>query len=104
MPVGLSATYVGTLRNALDGWLAISHGTKIIRFAPGNYEVIPNGIDVETFTPGGPKFEEWQKDGRTIFFAAGRHDKRKLEYLVKAFIELVKKVMMILNLKLQVKY
>ncbi|MEK7559010.1 MAG: glycosyltransferase [Patescibacteria group bacterium] len=94
VPVGLSATYVGTLRNALDGWLAISHGTENYpkEFAPGNYEVIPNGIDVETFTPEGPKFEEWQKDGRkTIFFAAGRHDKRKgLEYLVKAFIELVK--------------
>ncbi len=93
LPVGFTDTYVGTIEKAMDGRIAISKGTRDYwnEISPGDYEVIYNGIDIEAFTPEGPRFEEWEDGKKTILFAAGRHDKRKgLEYLVRAFIKLVR--------------
>lgn len=55
------------------------------------YDILPNPIDTDLFTPDGPIKNEWIKNGERIIFFAGRHDKRKgLRDLVKAFNKLVK--------------
>ena len=41
------------------------------------YEILPNPIDTEFFTPNGSIFEDWGENGSKILLFAGRHDKRK---------------------------
>lgn len=41
------------------------------------YDILPNPIDTELFTPDGPIFEDWGIDGSKILLFVGRHDKRK---------------------------
>ena len=87
IPTGLTMGYVKTIETALSGRIAVSHGTAEFwnEMSPSDYRVIYNGIDIDFFTPDGPKFEQWNDGRKTIFFA-GRHDKRKgLEYLLEAF-------------------
>lgn len=87
IPTGLTMGYVNTIETTLSGRIAVSHGTAEFwnEMFPGDYRVIYNGIDVNVFTPDGPKFEKWDDGRKTIFFA-GRHDKRKgLEYLLEAY-------------------
>lgn len=90
IPIGLTMGYVKTIETALSGRIAVSHGTAEFwnEMSPSDYRVIYNGIDVNLFTPDGPRFEQWNDGRKTIFFA-GRHDRRKgLEYLLEAFASL----------------
>ena len=90
IPTGFTMGYVNTIETALSGRIAVSHGTAEFwnEMSPSDYRVIYNGIDVNFFTPHGPKFENWDDGKKTIFFA-GRHDKRKgLEYLLEAYASL----------------
>jgi phosphatidyl-myo-inositol alpha-mannosyltransferase len=71
----------------LDGKIAVSQ--PAVDFASqhfgGNYEVIPNGIDLERFKPDIEPFEEY-RDGKFNILFLGRLEKRKgLLYLLKAF-------------------
>jgi glycosyltransferase involved in cell wall biosynthesis len=90
--LGLSAGYVNTINNNLNGRIAISKSTK--RFwqskLPENYKVIYNGIDTDKLTIEGPRIDEWMKDGKKIILFAGRHDHRKgIDDLINAFNILV---------------
>ncbi len=61
------------------------------QFIENDFEIIPNGVDVERFKPEGEKVE-WMKDLNTILFV-GRLDKRKgLDRLLKAFLIVLKEV------------
>ena len=54
------------------------------RFVPGDYEIIPNGVDTERFNPRGEKIT-WMLNQKTVLFV-GRLDKRKgLHRLIEAF-------------------
>lgn len=76
---GLTPGFVKTLNNRFDGRVAPSYATANFwnKFLPGDYEVIPNGIDTNRFTIEGPIIEEWKKDDKSIIFATGRHDEKK---------------------------
>jgi phosphatidylinositol alpha-mannosyltransferase len=55
---------------------------------PGNYEIIPNGIDVDHFATKAIPWPEYQ-DGKTNILFVGRLEKRKgLKYLLEAFSRL----------------
>lgn len=71
----------------LDGRIAVSKPAAnfINKFFPSSYEIIPNGIDLNHFSPNAAPLPEYQ-DGKTNILFVGRLEKRKgLEYLLKAY-------------------
>ena len=70
----------------LHGRIAVSGAAKhfIDRYFPGEYKVIPNGVDVDRFQRAVP-IARWQDGTRNLLFV-GRHEPRKgLLELLKAY-------------------
>ncbi len=70
----------------LHGRIAVSAAARhfIDRYFPGDYKVIPNGVDVDRFRRAVP-IARW-KDGRANLLFIGRHEPRKgLIELLKAY-------------------
>jgi phosphatidylinositol alpha-mannosyltransferase len=71
----------------LDGRIAVSKPARdfINKHYPSNYEIIPNGVDINLFTPEVEPLPQYM-DGKTNILFLGRSEKRKgLEYMVKAY-------------------
>lgn len=71
----------------LDGKIAVSEAARdaVSRYFPGDYVIIPNGIDYERFDHGATALPAYDDDRPTILFV-GRLEKRKgFEYLLNAF-------------------
>lgn len=61
-------------------------------YYPGDYHVIPNGVDVERFHPARPPFPEWRDPDRVNLLFVGRLDPRKgLDVLLAAMPEIVRR-------------
>ncbi len=74
----------------LDGRIAVSQVAAdfIGKVFPGNYRIIPNGIDLKHFSQELPPFPEFM-DGKINILIVGRLEKRKgLRYLLGAFARL----------------
>ncbi len=68
---------------------ALEYATK---YLPGPYEVIPDGIDLEHFSPCISPIERYS-DGKINILFVGRGEKRKgLQYLLRAYQEIKRKV------------
>lgn len=70
----------------LHGRIAVSAAARhfIDRYFPGDYKVIPNGVDIQRFDRAVP-LARWQDGRRNILFV-GRHEPRKgLLQLLKAY-------------------
>ena len=75
--------------NRLDGRIAVSSAARhfISRYFPGDYEIIPNGVDVDFFASAKP-FPEY-RDGKTNILFVGRVEPRKgAMYLLRAYAQL----------------
>lgn len=93
-----SRTY-WTLSPIFKRWLTRLHGKIAVsqpalnfvsRYLPGDYRIIPNGIDVHQFTPEGPIRTEFANGKLNIVFV-GRLEKRKgLAYLLRALAQVDK--------------
>ncbi len=58
---------------------------------PGEYEVIPNGVDVGRFRPDAPPFAEWRDPDVVNLLFVGRLDPRKgVQRLIACFPEVVR--------------
>ena len=71
----------------LDAKICVSEASRemMSKYFPGEYTVIPNGIDVERFAGAHVKPIERFDDGRPNVLFVGRLDKRKgFEYLLRA--------------------
>lgn len=78
----------------LDGVIAVSTVARdsVSRYFPGEYRIIPNGIDTERFTPNLAPIEELAKFSPKILFV-GRFEPRKgLKYLLQAFPMVLKEI------------
>jgi len=76
----------------LDGKIAVSKAAMefINRYFPGDYVIIPNGIDLERFSDKAKPVEQY-RDGKLNILFVGRLEKRKgFKYLLGAY-ERVKK-------------
>ncbi len=73
----------------LDGRIAVSSAARhfISRYFPGEYRIIPNGVNVDFFTAAKP-FPEY-RDGKTNILFVGRLEPRKgATYLMQAYAKL----------------
>jgi phosphatidyl-myo-inositol alpha-mannosyltransferase len=73
----------------LDGRIAVSSAARhfISRYFPGEYRIIPNGVNVDFFTNAKP-FPEY-RDGKTNILFVGRLEPRKgATFLVQAYAKL----------------
>ena len=79
-------------RQRIAGKIAVSKPAMEYakKYMPGDYQVIPNGIDLDYFHPNVKPMEEYL-DGKLNILFVGRLEKRKgLKYLINAF-KIVKK-------------
>jgi len=77
---------LGGYARRLHGRIAVSAAARhfISRYFPGDYKVIPNGVDVEAFAHAQP-FERW-RDGTPNLLFVGRFEARKgLTHLTRAY-------------------
>lgn len=76
------------LMERLDGRIAVSEAARdyVASYFPGEYRVIPNGIDVAAFSDPNVEPIERFNDGRPNILFLGRLEKRKgFRYMLKAF-------------------
>lgn len=74
----------------LDGRIAVSRAALefVSRHYPGEYEIIPNGVDVDRFSATLPPIPGFD-DGKTNILFLGRMERRKgLKYLLMAYARL----------------
>ena len=72
----------------IDERIAVSSAARyfVSRYFPGDYRIIPNGVDVDTFTNAKP-FPEF-RDGKVNILFVGRVEPRKgAMYLLKAYAQ-----------------
>lgn len=77
-------------RKKLHGKIAVSNMAMAyaLRYIPGDYTIIPNGINIEKFTPDVKPLEKFC-DGRQNILFLGRLERRKgAIYLIKAFYDI----------------
>ena len=71
----------------LDGKIAVSKPAMqfVSKYLPGDYQIIPNGVDTEHFSPNVAPIEKFC-DGKLNILFVGRLEKRKgADYLLKAY-------------------
>jgi len=73
--------------NRLNGKIAVSEPAKrfISRYFPGDYRVIPHGIDVEHFSAELPPIEDFCDGKLNILFVSRLEERKGIRYLLKAF-------------------
>ena len=74
--------------NKLDGKIAVSTAARetVARYFPGEYTIIPNGIDLDYFGAEDAELLPGLMDGRPNVLFVGRLERRKgFEYLLDAF-------------------
>jgi phosphatidylinositol alpha-mannosyltransferase len=72
----------------LDARIAVSPIAEATaaRYFPGEYHIIPNGVDVERFHPDVPPVARWRDPSRVNVLFVGRQDPRKgVQVLLEAF-------------------
>jgi len=83
----ISSIMINRRLHKLDGKIAVSKPAMnyASKYIPGYYNIIPNGIDVEHFSPDVAPIEEF-RDGKQNILFVGRLEHRKgLNYLIKAY-------------------
>jgi phosphatidylinositol alpha-mannosyltransferase len=84
--------FAGQLAAKLHGRIAVSGAARhfISRYFPGDYQIIPNGVDLDRFADAEP-FEEL-RDGTVNILFVGRFEERKgLIHLLQAYNRLRKR-------------
>jgi len=73
----------------LDGLTAVSVPARdfVSRHFPGDYEIIPNGVDVEHFSPQVPPRPELCDGKRNILFVGRPEPRKGVNFLINAYRE-----------------
>jgi phosphatidyl-myo-inositol alpha-mannosyltransferase len=84
--------FAGTLATRLHGRIAVSGAARhfISRYFPGDYRIIPNGVDLDRFAQAEP-FEELRDGTLNILFVGRLEERKGLIHLLKAYHRLRKR-------------
>lgn len=91
---GLARVFYRDVHRRLDRLIAVSESAKslVLPHFPGDYELIPNGIDIERFSGKRERPENLPAGGPVVLFV-GRNEKRKgLSVLLEALPILLREV------------
>ncbi len=82
----LTSRLLGPIVARLDGRIAVSAAARhfIDRYFPGDYKVIPNGVDVAFYQRAVP-IARWQDGRRNILFVGRLEDRKGFIHLLKAY-------------------
>jgi len=88
----IGSRFAGRLADKLHGRIAVSGAARhfISRYFPGEYGIIPNGVDLERFANAEP-FEELRDGTLNILFVGRFEDRKGLIDLLKAYHRLRKR-------------
>ncbi len=88
----IGSRFAGQLANKLDGRIAVSGAARhfINRYFPGDYHIIPNGVDLDRFT-GAEPLEELRDGTLNILFVGRLEERKGLGDLLKAYHRLRKR-------------
>ena len=84
--------FLGRVVEKLDARIAVSKTAADTArdLFPGDYRIIPNGVDIDRFHPDVAPFAEWREPGRVNILFVGRLDPRKgVDLLIEAMPEVV---------------
>lgn len=83
-PVGVLLT------RRVHGRIAVSQTAKEFasKLFPGQYSIIPNGVDISRFRPTGEKLKRFQDKKTNILFVGRLEGRKGLMYLLRAFSQL----------------
>jgi phosphatidylinositol alpha-mannosyltransferase len=84
----------GPIVDRLDARIAVSQTARdfAARYFPGEYHVIPNGVDIERFHPGVAPIERWRDPDHVNLLFVGRLDPRKgVQLLLDCMPEVVER-------------
>lgn len=73
----------------LDGRIAVSEAARayVGRYFPGDYTIIPNGVDTTTFRPDLEPLPAVKSDGPTILFVGRLEERKGFIHLLRAFVQ-----------------
>ncbi|MEO6207457.1 MAG: glycosyltransferase family 4 protein [Candidatus Limnocylindrales bacterium] len=82
----LTSRMLGPIVARLHGRIAVSAAARhfIDRYFPGDYKVIPNGVDIDFYQRAVP-LARWQDGTRNILFVGRLEDRKGLIHLMKAY-------------------
>jgi phosphatidylinositol alpha-mannosyltransferase len=88
----VGAKFAGWLADKLDGRIAVSGAARhfINRYFPGEYRIIPNGVDLEAFQTAEP-YEELRDGTLNILFVGRLEERKGLTHLLQAYHRLRKR-------------
>jgi phosphatidylinositol alpha-mannosyltransferase len=87
-------SYLAPTVEKLDARIAVSSTARdfVAHYFPGNYEIIPNGVDIERFRPDVAPFAEHRREGTVNLLFVGRLDPRKgVDRLIAAMPRVLEK-------------
>jgi phosphatidylinositol alpha-mannosyltransferase len=82
--------YLNNYFKHIDGKIAVSMTARdsIARYLPGDYRIIPNGVDNSRFTPGDPHYKSFNE----ILFVGRIEPRKGLQFLIDAFPKVKKEI------------
>jgi phosphatidyl-myo-inositol alpha-mannosyltransferase len=86
--------YLAPVVERLDARIAVSNTARefAARYFPGEYHVVPNGVDLERFHPAVAPFPDWVDPDHVNLLFVGRLDPRKgVHHLIAAMPEVVER-------------
>ncbi len=91
-PIGI--VLVRRRDHKLDGKIAVSRAAVEYhrKFVPGDYSIIPNGIDLEHFSPDVSPMAEFCDGKRNILFVGRLEYRKGLNYLLKAYQQVKREI------------
>lgn len=95
LPYGLARAFFGKVHARIDCLIAVSEPARILasRYFPGDYRVIPNGVDLARFAPGGRRPRTFPGGEGPVVLFVGRNEPRKgIGVLLEAFAAVARAV------------
>ena len=88
----IGSRFAGRLADKLDGRIAVCGAARhfISRYFPGEYRIIPNGVDLDRF-PSAEPFEELRDGTLNILFVGRLEERKGLTHLLQAYHRLRKR-------------